>query len=244
MNTVPARGTMSVRLVRLAHDALSLVVLLILVFNPVLTAAAAPARSYAAQPAPGSTPNIPGNPGVMPNTPADPGSTPATFDDLPPLVQAAYSEVVGEDNDTFHVLSDGQGGWQAAAPGHNFSSAFSSDGLRLQSGDDTLQLSLRQYGYGEHLSDIPTAAPQVSGNRVFYRRVVDHEDEPLLTEWYINGPLGLEQGFTLASPPSNSPQGGAANPGPKPFRLPARQPKRRRPQPAPDAPRRQPRPQL
>ncbi|HEY7907670.1 MAG TPA: hypothetical protein VIC60_02305, partial [Thermomicrobiales bacterium] len=39
------------------------------------------------------------------------------------------------------------------------------------------------------------AAPVARGNRVEYRRSA-------FTEWYVNGPLGLEQGVTLAAPPS------------------------------------------
>ena len=37
--------------------------------------------------------------------------------------------------------------------------------------------------------------PTATKNRVEYRRGA-------LTEWYVNGPLGLEQGFTLAAPPA------------------------------------------
>ena len=38
-------------------------------------------------------------------------------------------------------------------------------------------------------------APSSSGNRVVYQH-------PGISEWYTNGPLGLEQGFTLARPPA------------------------------------------
>jgi uncharacterized repeat protein (TIGR01451 family) len=38
-------------------------------------------------------------------------------------------------------------------------------------------------------------APEASTNRVEYHR-------GSLTEWYVNGPVGLEQGFTLADPPA------------------------------------------
>jgi hypothetical protein len=42
---------------------------------------------------------------------------------------------------------------------------------------------------------VKAVAPQAEANRVEYRRGG-------LTEWYLNGPLGLEQGFTLARPPA------------------------------------------
>ncbi|MDP2989671.1 MAG: hypothetical protein Q8O57_03795, partial [Kiritimatiellota bacterium] len=44
--------------------------------------------------------------------------------------------------------------------------------------------------------------PFVSANRVEYRRGA-------LTEWYVNGPLGLQQGFTVTAPPARRSPGGA-----------------------------------
>ena len=45
-------------------------------------------------------------------------------------------------------------------------------------------------------------APQATANRVEYRRGA-------LTEWYVNGPLGLEQGLTLERAPGEGAEGGA-----------------------------------
>ncbi len=42
-------------------------------------------------------------------------------------------------------------------------------------------------------SSAPAVAPVMTGQRVEYRRGD-------VTEWYLNGPLGVEQGFTLAAP--------------------------------------------
>jgi len=44
------------------------------------------------------------------------------------------------------------------------------------------------YGYGGDLLKVKQAAPQAKANRVEFER-------GKLTEWYINGPAGLEQGF-------------------------------------------------
>ncbi|MGH3430532.1 MAG: FG-GAP repeat protein, partial [Mycobacteriales bacterium] len=55
-------------------------------------------------------------------------------------------------------------------------------------------LAARGYGYGDALVPLSGAAPQASANRVEYRRGA-------VTEWYVNGPMGLEQGFTLSEPP-------------------------------------------
>src|SRR5205807_611213 len=58
-------------------------------------------------------------------------------------------------------------------------------------------LTLRRYGYGAALRAVDGATPQVNTNRVAYVRGA-------LTEWYVNGPLGLEQGFTLTKPPGRA----------------------------------------
>lgn len=53
------------------------------------------------------------------------------------------------------------------------------------------------HGGREHPTS--TATPTSNGPRVEYRR-------DRLTEWYVNGPRGLEQGFTLAAPPAGAEQ--------------------------------------
>jgi hypothetical protein len=55
-------------------------------------------------------------------------------------------------------------------------------------------LALLSYGYGDAMRNASKAVPQASQNRVEYKRGG-------LTEWYENGPLGVEQGFTLAQAP-------------------------------------------
>lgn len=70
-------------------------------------------------------------------------------------------------------------------------------------------LQLEQLGYEGSLEPVETAAPIAEGNRVEYRRGA-------LTEWYVNRPDGLEQGFTLVE----APPGGSATSTPKePARL-------------------------
>lgn len=55
-------------------------------------------------------------------------------------------------------------------------------------------LALQRAGCREQLRVVASAAPQVRGNRIEYQR-------PGLKEWYVNGPLGLEQGFDVDRPP-------------------------------------------
>ena len=51
------------------------------------------------------------------------------------------------------------------------------------------------------VSPVAPVEPQTRRNRAEYVR-------PTVTEWYVNGPLGLEQGFTLAQPPRCAPAAG------------------------------------
>ena len=63
-------------------------------------------------------------------------------------------------------------------------------------------LTLAGYGYAGAVQPVAAASLHSEGNRIEYRRGI-------LTEWYVNGADGLEQGLTLPSPPpsaSPSPQ--------------------------------------
>ena len=55
-------------------------------------------------------------------------------------------------------------------------------------------LSLVGYGRGERVLAVETARLSPDENRIEY-------DRGPVSEWYVNGPRGLKQGFTLAGPP-------------------------------------------
>ena len=61
-------------------------------------------------------------------------------------------------------------------------------------------LGLVAVGYGSTLAPLAAVAPSAHANRVVYR----HAD---LDQWYANGPLGIEQGFTVAHAPAKSAAG-------------------------------------
>ena len=67
----------------------------------------------------------------------------------------------------------------------------------------SLGLSLARVGYGAQLRPVAAVQQRVAaGNRLEYRRgPAGSGAKPALVEWYVNGPLGLEQGFTLRAPP-------------------------------------------
>ena len=58
-------------------------------------------------------------------------------------------------------------------------------------------MGLRSVGYGTSAQAVGEVTPSASANRVDYAR-------PHLREWYVNGPMGIEQGFTIPHRPAVS----------------------------------------
>ena len=66
----------------------------------------------------------------------------------------------------------------------------------------SIDLQLTRYGYDAQLRPVPDVRQRVvNGNRIEYRSGEERRGKPALTEWYVNGPLGLKQGFTLTERP-------------------------------------------
>ena len=76
----------------------------------------------------------------------------------------------------------------------DLSTSFTASGVWVRNGRLVAGVALREARIGRQRLMLRRAAPRVAANRVSYRR-------GLLREWYANGPLGLEQGFTLTRPP-------------------------------------------
>ncbi|MGH2544418.1 MAG: hypothetical protein ACRDIB_16620, partial [Ardenticatenaceae bacterium] len=125
---------------------------------------------------------------------------------LPPLVQGALSAAVGRAEEAYHARHAGAA--RAAAvrlrnAAHGLSVTAAPTGVQIEAGGAAWRLSLAAWGYGEHLMPVASAPPEAAGNHVTYRRGA-------LSEWYVNGPLGLQQGFTLARPPGGARRAGSA----------------------------------
>jgi FG-GAP repeat len=80
----------------------------------------------------------------------------------------------------------------ASSPGQRLKMQFTTSGATLSTATARVRLGLRAIGYGSALSPVTGVDPVASTNRVTYR----HGG---LSEWYVNGPLGLEQGFTITA---------------------------------------------
>jgi hypothetical protein len=70
---------------------------------------------------------------------------------------------------------------------------FGRGSVLVSSGAVWLGLSLRAYGYGAALEQLRAAVPRMAADQVVYVHAG-------VSEWYVNGPLGLEQGFTVTAP--------------------------------------------
>jgi hypothetical protein len=132
--------------------------------------------------------------------PVRPGSALASGGtSLPDGAQAPVSAALGAADPAYRVSATG-GGFRATSPAQRLQVRFGRSGVALSSGPVRLALSLTAIGYGASLRPLGEVAPRVSGNRVRYARGD-------IEEWYINGPLGLEQGFTLARAPASKAPG-------------------------------------
>ena len=119
-------------------------------------------------------------------------SSASTLQGLPRFAQAAISRVLGRDQTTYRAGATREGVVVRNAA-QRLSARFSAGRVEVSSGATRFSLSLRALGYGSSLERAARALPHAQANRVSYRRGP-------LEEWYVNGPLGLEQGFTLGAP--------------------------------------------
>ncbi len=113
---------------------------------------------------------------------------------LPAAAQLPVSAALGAADRSYRVTASA-GGFQAANPAQRLHARFLHSGVSLSSGALHLALSLPSLGEGSSVRTVADLNPSADGNRLTY-------SAPGLSEWFLNGPLGLEQGFTVASAPT------------------------------------------
>ncbi|HTY96539.1 MAG TPA: hypothetical protein VMB91_05820 [Solirubrobacteraceae bacterium] len=119
---------------------------------------------------------------------------------LPADAWGPVSATVGAHDPAYRLTGAG-GALTGSNPDQRLSLRFDRSGAALRAGGARLGLELRGLGYGASLTGQPAATAEAQGsNRVAYRRGG-------VSEWYVNGPLGLEQGFTVARPPARGSAG-------------------------------------
>jgi hypothetical protein len=112
--------------------------------------------------------------------------------------QDAWKQAGADDNlrqafeRALYALKDSAHGlWRGSNDAQKLSIEFDSQGARLKHPLGSVGFHLAGYGYGDALQAPVAPALHADGTRLEYRRGD-------LTEWYVNGRQGLEQGFTLA----------------------------------------------
>jgi hypothetical protein len=120
---------------------------------------------------------------------------------VPPLAQLAIARALGSDDRAYWAragagasagtaASAGVLGASSRTPAQNLRERYGRAGVSVLAPAGVLDLSLRAVHAGERALPLGRPIPQASRNRVTYRR-------GSVEEWYANGPLGLEQGFTV-----------------------------------------------
>ncbi len=121
-----------------------------------------------------------------------PGASHAMPLTLPEAALGPVSAALGAANAAYRIHSTGAG-FAARNPAQRLELHFAGAGVLLSSHGVRVGLRLGAAGYGSALAAVGEGALHVRGNRAVYTR-------PGVGEWYANGPLGLEQGFTIAHP--------------------------------------------
>jgi hypothetical protein len=122
-------------------------------------------------------------------------SSQVNLEALPEVAQPVVSATLGRDDRSYHVSCTG-GEPRLINRAQSLKARFTAHGMNIRADEAHWNLALRGYGYGARPEPVAVVTPHGDANRVEYRRGA-------LTEWYVNGPLGLEQGFTLAREPGN-----------------------------------------
>jgi hypothetical protein len=113
-------------------------------------------------------------------------------------LRKAFEKAIYSLKDSGH--GTGTGIWSGSNDAQRLSMEFDAHEARLTHPDGSVGFHLAGYGYGDNLKT--PAAPKLAGDgtRLEYSRGD-------LTEWYVNGRQGLEQGFTLAQKPTGGSKG-------------------------------------
>jgi hypothetical protein len=114
------------------------------------------------------------------------------LDSLPAQAQSVMSTALGRDDPQFAPRRSA-GGFRLAGGGVAVTLGNRQVTVRARGGRSSMGLS--SVGRGGRLRPLGAVAPRTRLNRVTYRHRVG------VSEWYAAGPLGVEQGFTVARSP-------------------------------------------
>jgi hypothetical protein len=112
----------------------------------------------------------------------------------------AVSRGLGADLAGYRLVRS-SGGFLARNARQGLTASFGARGATVSTRDgEHASIALQAIGSGTALHAVGLAQPLVQSNRVEYRRGV-------ATEWFANGPAGVEQGFTIGTKPTGATNG-------------------------------------
>jgi uncharacterized protein (DUF2345 family) len=112
---------------------------------------------------------------------------------LPNQAQSSISAILGSDMPQYHARKRPDG-YETENLTQGLRNRYTASGVDTQIGQHHWRMNLQGYSYGKKLYFPNRVLPTAKSNRVEYKRGI-------LTEWYTNGPTGLEQGFTITRRP-------------------------------------------
>lgn len=114
------------------------------------------------------------------------------------LIPAVATTLAMHSPETWRARTMPQHGAIFNNPAQHLTASFNQDGARLQfGGAQTAQLNMQLLAMRSGKTTYPVTPVKLSekNNRI------ELAHDYALTEWYVNSPLGVEQGFTIAAPP-------------------------------------------
>jgi hypothetical protein len=121
---------------------------------------------------------------------------------LPERLIPLILETTGRNIADYKIRKDTDGNYKASSKRHKLTTTFTPDGINIEPILDKhsswhVGLKFKGLGYEGNISQLSKPYITASANEIKYERGE-------ITEWYINKPFGLEQGFTVYSPPSEN----------------------------------------
>jgi hypothetical protein len=118
---------------------------------------------------------------------------------LQPAARTQISDAIGAQLPSYLVQRRGANVDLSNAAQH-LTATFNAGGVWLRGSWGRLHMYLAGVGSRTNVRALAPVKPATSANRVVYQR-------PSVSEWYANGPLGIEQEFTVARPSRPQPGG-------------------------------------
>ncbi len=117
---------------------------------------------------------------------------------LPSDAMAEISETISSELPASYDIERNAESFVAENRAHGLKMEFSHQEIRFCKPDQAQSWAFTLTGIGyETLKPPPSSIIAAQRNRIEFRRGCN------LTEWYLNTPFGIEQGFTLHNPPNN-----------------------------------------